>query len=133
MKRQILFLLSLIVVVALLVCTAREDTFEMEKLELRQQLDGMLLNIDQQIENVVRDTARLEPGEYEEQLVQYKHRLEALRDTVLIKIERVEDVSRQQWPEFSEDVDSTTVNIRRVLESIRDEIDTLTQRYTLPS
>lgn len=131
--KQMSSILSVLTLLAFVICTPQQESLEMKKLELRQRLDDTLLEIDQQIENVVLDTARLAPGEYEDQLVQYKHQLESLRDSVLHKIERVENVSASQWPAFTEQVDSTEVHVKQVLEQIRDELQTLTQRYTLPS
>ncbi len=133
MKRRSIFAASLLAILVLLSCTSREDTFEMKKLQMRQKLDDTLEEIDTQIENVVADTSRSKSSEYKQQMAKHESSLKELRKSVLQKMEQLPNVKQENWSEFTEQVDSARVDVKHVLERIRDEIDTLTQQYTLPT
>mgnify|MGYP006294137279 FL=1 len=86
------FILSLFF---MLTCQQQQDIYDLEKIDTRQQLDEMLAKIDNHIEDIKLDTLQLEESELEQELVQAEKELQAMRDTVLNKINRLDEIQKK--------------------------------------
>lgn len=118
------FILSLFF---MLTCQQQQDIYDLEKIDTRQQLDEMLAKIDNHIEDIKLDTLQLEESELEQELVQAEKELQAMRDTVLNKINRLDEIQKKDWEKFSTEIDSTIQQVNDALEMARSSVSTITQ------
>mgnify|MGYP006292975993 CR=1 FL=1 len=118
------FILSLFF---MLTCQQQQDIYDLEKIDTRQQLDEMLAKIDNHIEDRKLDTLQLEESELEQELVQAEKELQAMRDTVLNKINRLDEIQKKDWEKFSTEIDSTIQQVNDALEMARSSVSTITQ------
>jgi hypothetical protein len=114
-------------------CQQQQDVFDLEKIETRQQLDEMLQKIDNHIKDIKLDTLQLEESELEQELVEAEQELNAMRDTVMNKLDRLDTIQKKEWEKFSTEIDSTVQHVNETLEMARSSVSPISQEpQTVP-
>lgn len=127
MMKKIFSVVLIVSFFALFSCEKQDKVFDLQKIDAHQRLDGLLEEINEQIESIKIDTLQLAEGDLEQKLAQSEQDLTEMRDKVLKQIIKVDSVAKENWQHFEAAMDSTETKVQSKIQEVQEYISTMVQ------